>query len=52
MDVFGLRNRLIKDYADYIQSFINIKDLRVHDYVEDALNRGLLWPDPLIQWLR
>ncbi len=49
MDVFGLRNRLIKDYADYIQSFINIKDERVRAYIEDTLNKGFLWPDPLIQ---
>jgi len=49
MDVFGLRNRLIKDYADYIQSFINIKDSRVREYVENTLTKGFLWPDPLIQ---
>ena len=49
MDVFGLRNRLIQDYSDYIQSFINIKDARVRDYVEDTLTKGFLWPDPLIQ---
>jgi len=24
MDVFGLRNRLVQNYSDYIQSFINI----------------------------
>jgi len=49
MDVFGLRNRLIQDYSDYIQSFINIKDARVREYVEDNLTKGFLWPDPLIQ---
>ena len=45
MDVFGLRNRLIKDYADYIQRFINIKDTRVQTYVKDILTKGFLWPD-------
>ena len=49
MDVFGLRNRLIQDYSDYIQSFINIKDARVREYVENNLTKGFLWPDPLIQ---
>jgi len=49
MDVFGLRNPLIKGYADYIQSFIHIKDSRVREYVEDTLTKGFLWPDPLIQ---
>ena len=49
MDVFGLRNRLIEDYADYIQSFIHIKDNRIREYVENTLTKGFLWPDPLIQ---
>ena len=29
MDVFALRERLIDDYAEYIQSFIRIKDPRI-----------------------
>ncbi|MDO9530028.1 MAG: DEAD/DEAH box helicase [Syntrophales bacterium] len=49
MNIFGLRDRLIKDYSDYIQSFILIKDSKIRDRVEDEFTRGLLWPDPLIQ---
>jgi hypothetical protein len=49
MDVFGLRNRLIQDYSDCIQSFINIKDTRFREYVENTLSKGFLWADPLIQ---
>ena len=46
MDVFNLRNSLVKDYADYISSFIQIRDSRIREYVEQSINDGLLWPDP------
>ncbi len=46
MDVFQLRNQLIKDYESYIRSFIRIKDKRIDDIVEKELSEGLLWPNP------
>ena len=49
MDVFDLREKLIKDYASYIRSFITISDDRINNYVDNNLDNGLLWPDPLIQ---
>ena len=49
MDIFGLRDRLVQDYSDYIQSFILIQDPRVRGYVGQELANGLLWPEPLIQ---
>jgi len=49
MDVFQLRNQLIRDYESYIRSFIRIKDKRINEIVEKELSEGLLWPDPLIQ---
>ena len=49
MDIFGLRNRLVQDYSNYIQSFILIQDARVRKYVDENIEKGLLWPDPLIQ---
>lgn len=49
MNVFDLRNRLINDYKDYVQSFIRIRDDRILNYVENCLSRGELWPEPLIQ---
>ncbi len=49
MDVFELRNSLIGDYSSYISSFIEIKDKNIREYVEDSIQKGLLWPDPLIQ---
>lgn len=49
MDVFDLRNSLIKDYSSYITSFIQIRNPRIKEYVDQSITEGLLWPDPLIQ---
>ncbi len=49
MDVFALRDRLIADYATYIESFIHIQDSRIGEAVDRELHDGLLWPDPLLQ---
>lgn len=49
MDVFSLRDQLVKDYSNYIQGFINISDERVRQYVQSQLMEGLLWPESLIQ---
>jgi hypothetical protein len=49
LDVFALRDRLIGDYADYVRSFIEIRDSRIREQVQRELEAGRLWPDPLIQ---
>jgi ATP-dependent helicase YprA (DUF1998 family)/very-short-patch-repair endonuclease len=49
MDIFNLRNSLVKDYASYISSFIKIRNPAIKNYVNQQLDDGLLWPDPLIQ---
>ena len=48
MNIFEFRDRLIGDYASYIESFIQIRDPHIHDFVEGQLQQGMLWPDPLI----
>ncbi|MGO8683538.1 MAG: hypothetical protein ACLQUT_03010 [Thermoleophilia bacterium] len=49
MDAFAIRDRLVADYADYVRSFITVKDQRMEMYVADVLTGGTLWPEPLIQ---
>ena len=49
MDIFAFRDQLIGDYASYVKSFIQIRDQRIKEYVDDSLNSGVLWPEPLIQ---
>ena len=49
MNIFEFRDRLIHDYAEYVKSFFLIKDPTIHAYIEQQLEEGLLWPEPLIQ---
>jgi ATP-dependent helicase YprA (DUF1998 family) len=49
MNVFKLRNNLIADYSEYVHSFLTIQDERIRDYVNEEVDAGLFWPDPLIQ---
>ena len=49
MDAFLLREEIVNQYKSYVQSFINIRDKRIEHEVDMTVERGLLWPDPLIQ---
>lgn len=49
MDVFDLHKTVIRDYSHYTKSFIRIADDRIKETVENAVDNGLLWPDPLLQ---
>lgn len=48
MDIFLFRRRLVQDYADYVRSFISIKDPRIALKVGAELDAGFLWPEPSI----
>ena len=49
MDIFAYRDSLVQDYRAYVEGFLEIKDVRVRDFVMDELSKGSLWTDPLIQ---
>jgi len=49
MDVFALREQLVRDYRHYAESFLTIKDDRIRAHVAEELDKGLLWPDPALQ---
>lgn len=49
MDVFELRDSLVADCADYVKSFLRIRDERNRTEVEKSLRRGTPWPEPLLQ---
>jgi len=49
MNVFRLRDELVGQYSHYVKSFIQIRDERISDHVNQRLNEGMLWPEPLIQ---
>ena len=49
MDIFDFRDKLIKDYSSYVTSFIQIRDPRIEQHVQENFSAGLLWPEPLLQ---
>ncbi len=49
MNAFELRTHVIDDYARYAKSFLRIHDDRVREFVHAELDRGTLWPEPLVQ---
>ena len=49
MNIFTLRDRVIDDYHQYVESFLNIRDERIRDFVSGELSKGVLWSEPLVQ---
>lgn len=50
MDIFQIHSEIVADYKSYIRSFINISDTAIRTAVETELEKGRLWPEPLIQF--
>lgn len=50
MNVFDTHQRIVQDYASYIRSFVNIADEAILAVVEQEMERGKLWPEPLLQF--
>ena len=49
IDVFQLRDNVIHNYAQYVRSFVQIREHRLSEFVEQSLTDEALWPQPLIQ---
>ncbi|OPB96466.1 DEAD/DEAH box helicase [Elizabethkingia occulta] len=50
MNAFKTHEQVIEDYKSYLQSFINIKDERILNYVNDSTLVNNILPEPLIQF--
>lgn len=50
MDIINLYEKIKQSYKEYIASFVTIKDSRIKETVNKAINDERLWPDPLIQF--
>ena len=50
MNIFNIRKQIIGDYKNYIDSFINIKDERINQKIKEETEKGVLCPEPLIQF--
>jgi len=49
MDVFRLRDEVIKDYSSFATSFTKIHAADIHAQVERIYDKGRFWPEPLLQ---
>lgn len=50
MDILNYHKKLVESYKTYIQSFINIKDPKILEFVENEIDKKKLWPEPLVQF--
>lgn len=48
-DVFALRDRVVREYRDYVESFVRVLDPRIDEFVRRQLAAGELWPDAVLQ---
>ena len=49
LDVFRLKDSVVSEYRDYLQSFVQVLDPRIDEYVGEMLERGTLWPEAVLQ---
>ena len=49
LDVFRLRDRVVEEYRDYVQSFVRVLDDRIDDFISSRLGEGELWPAAELQ---
>lgn len=50
MDILNFHKKLIDNYKTYIQSFLNIKDPTILEFVDSEIDNKKLWPEPLVQF--
>lgn len=50
MNILETHRSVIADYAGYIRSFIKISDPVIQQKVDEELEKGKLWPEPLLQF--
>ena len=50
MDAFKTHNQVISAYKEYLQSFININDSKILEYIQNETLVKNIIPEPLIQF--
>ncbi len=43
MDVFGVRDRLVEDYRSFTTSFVEPRDERIREHLDQRLGSGEQW---------
>ncbi len=49
-NLFDIHRNIMKDYRDYIESFLNIENKEIASFVTEKFNEGSFWKKPLIQF--
>ncbi len=49
MDIFALRDQIVDNYQRYYRSLIKIQDAWIERFVQQELDKGLVWPDAVLQ---
>ncbi len=49
-NLFDIHRNIMKDYRDYIESFLNIENKDLASYVKEKFDEGSFWKKPLIQF--
>ena len=50
MNILSFHKKLLDNYRSYINSFINIKDPSILEFVNNEIDNNKLWLEPLIQF--
>jgi len=50
MNILKIHEEILSGYRSYIESFIEIFDYDIREEVEQRLEDGTLWPEPLVQF--
>jgi len=48
--IFNIHKAIVDDYKSYVNSFIQIKNDTIRKLVVSEIDKGKLWPEPLIQF--
>jgi len=47
--MFTLQEQLVGDFRNYLESFLCVRDPAIRSFLHGELDRGALWPEPLLQ---
>jgi len=49
LNIFEIRDEIVKSYSNYIRYSLQIADERLKKYVHEYFDKGIFWPEPLVQ---
>lgn len=49
MSIVELHRRVLRDYREFVRSYLNVRDGRIREFAEQVLEAKELWPPPLLQ---